>query len=53
MVSTAPSTVRGIAAEWLVDKGRRVVAATLVERIGSAPLDPGAEMVIDGGVTAM
>lgn len=32
--------------DWLAD-GRRVVAATLVERIGSAPLDPGAEMVVD------
>jgi xanthine dehydrogenase accessory factor len=35
-----------IAADWLRD-GRRVVAATLVERIGSAPLDPGARMLID------
>ena len=35
-----------IAARWLRD-GRRVVAATLVERIGSAPLDPGARMLID------
>ncbi len=35
-----------IAAEWLRD-GRRVVGATLVERIGSAPLDPGAQMLVD------
>ena len=31
---------------WL-DQGRRVVAATLVETLGSAPLDPGAEMLVD------
>jgi len=36
----------GTALEWL-DEGRRVVAATLVEAIGSAPLDPGAEMLVD------
>lgn len=42
-VATSP---RRIAADWLAE-GRRVVAATLVERIGSAPLDPGAEMVVD------
>ncbi|MEZ5077653.1 MAG: XdhC family protein [Solirubrobacterales bacterium] len=35
-----------IASEWL-GEGRRVVAATLVERIGSAPLDPGAQMLVD------
>jgi xanthine dehydrogenase accessory factor len=40
-----------IAAERL-RKGRGVVCATLVERIGSAPLDPGAQMLIDdaGGI---
>ncbi|HSJ17886.1 MAG TPA: XdhC/CoxI family protein [Solirubrobacterales bacterium] len=40
-----------IAAERLRE-GRRVVSATLVERIGSAPLDPGAQMLIDdrGGI---
>jgi xanthine dehydrogenase accessory factor len=48
MAATAPTTAREIAADWLAD-GRRVVAATLVERIGSAPLDPGAEMAIDEG----
>ena len=40
------STSERIAADWLRD-GRRVVAATLVERIGSAPLDPGARMLVD------
>lgn len=35
-----------IASRWL-DEGRRVIAATLVEKIGSAPLDPGAEMLVD------
>jgi xanthine dehydrogenase accessory factor len=35
-----------VALEWL-DDGRRVVAATLVETVGSAPLDPGAEMLVD------
>jgi xanthine dehydrogenase accessory factor len=35
-----------IASDWLGD-GRRVVAATLIERIGSAPLDPGAQMLVD------
>ncbi len=34
-----------IAATWL-GEGHRVVIATLVERIGSAPLDPGAQMLI-------
>jgi xanthine dehydrogenase accessory factor len=35
-----------VALRWLED-GRRVVAATLVETVGSAPLDPGAEMLVD------
>jgi xanthine dehydrogenase accessory factor len=35
-----------VALQWL-DEGRRVVAATLVETVGSAPLDPGAEMLVD------
>jgi xanthine dehydrogenase accessory factor len=35
-----------IASEWLAE-GRRVVAATLIDRIGSSPLDPGAEMFFD------
>ncbi len=40
-----PSSHR-VALQWL-DEGRRVVAATLVETVGSAPLDPGAEMLVD------
>jgi len=44
-VSTLPTT-ESIATEWLRD-GRRVVNATLVEAIGSAPLDPGAQMLVD------
>lgn len=44
-MSTESSSER-IAAERL-RQGRRVVCATLVERIGSAPLDPGAQMLID------
>jgi xanthine dehydrogenase accessory factor len=39
-------TSESIAAAWLRE-GRRVVGATLVERIGSAPLDPGAQMLVD------
>jgi xanthine dehydrogenase accessory factor len=35
-----------VALRWL-DEGRRVVAATLIETLGSAPLDPGAEMLVD------
>jgi xanthine dehydrogenase accessory factor len=35
-----------VALDWLAE-GRRVVAATLIEAIGSAPLDPGAEMLVD------
>ncbi len=40
------SSPERIAAKRLRE-GRRVVAATLVERIGSAPLDPGAQMLVD------
>ncbi len=40
------SSSERIAADWLRE-GRRVVGASLVERIGSAPLDPGARMLID------
>lgn len=39
-------TTLEIACDWLAG-GARVIAATLVERIGSAPLDPGAEMIVD------
>jgi xanthine dehydrogenase accessory factor len=44
-VSTVP-TSESIAAGWLRE-GRRVVDAMLIERIGSAPLDPGAQMLVD------
>jgi xanthine dehydrogenase accessory factor len=37
---------QAVALEWLAE-GRRVVAATLIETVGSAPLDPGAEMLVD------
>ncbi|MGI8624561.1 MAG: XdhC family protein [Solirubrobacteraceae bacterium] len=40
-----PPTIR-VALGWL-GEGRRVVSATLVETVGSAPLDPGAEMLVD------
>jgi xanthine dehydrogenase accessory factor len=43
---SALSNSERIAADWLRE-GRRVVSAALVERIGSAPLDPGAQMLID------
>jgi len=43
-MSTLPSS-HAVACKWLAE-GHRVVAATLVERIGSAPLDPGAEMLV-------
>jgi xanthine dehydrogenase accessory factor len=43
---TALPRSEAIARDWLAD-GTRVVACTLVETVGSAPLDPGAEMVID------
>src|SRR3954466_8331483 len=35
-----------VALQWLAE-GRRVIAATLVETVGSAPLDPGAQMLVD------
>src|SRR4051812_21538118 len=35
-----------VALQWL-EEGRRVVAAKLVETVGSAPLEPGAEMLVD------
>lgn len=37
---------QAIALDWL-DQGRRVVAASLIETVGSAPLDAGAEMLVD------
>src|SRR5687767_9044738 len=47
---------QAVALDWL-EQGRRVVAATLGETVGSAPPDPGAEMLvsdqghIEGSVT--
>lgn len=41
-----PPTAEETAADWLRD-GHRIVVATLVERFGSAPLDPGAQMLVD------
>src|ERR671938_1538730 len=35
-----------VALDWL-EQGRRVVTASLIETVGSAPLDPGAEMLVD------
>lgn len=35
-----------VALEWLAE-GRRLVAATLVETVGSAPLEAGAQMLVD------
>ena len=46
--AASATSPRQIAVEWLAE-GHRVVAATLIDRIGSAPLDPGAEMLIDEG----
>jgi xanthine dehydrogenase accessory factor len=43
---SALSNSERIAVDWLRE-GRRVVGAALVDRIGSAPLDPGAQMLID------
>lgn len=37
---------QAVALDWLA-QGHRVVAATLIETVGSAPLDPGAEMLVD------
>src|SRR3712207_561302 len=44
-MATLPRS-QAIARDWLAE-GKRVVACTLVETVGPAPLDPGAEMVID------
>jgi xanthine dehydrogenase accessory factor len=43
---SSTGTAEKTAADWLRG-GHRVVVATLVERLGSAPLDPGAQMLID------
>jgi len=51
-VNVAIPSSNAIAVEWL-RAGRRVVSATLVETVGSAPLDPGAEMLVadDGRIS--
>ncbi|MGI8846166.1 MAG: XdhC family protein [Thermoleophilaceae bacterium] len=41
-----PARSQSVALQWL-QEGRRVVAATLVETLGSAPLEAGAEMLVD------
>ena len=46
MSATATTSHQQVALEWL-EQGRRVVAASLIETLGSAPLDPGAEMLVD------
>jgi xanthine dehydrogenase accessory factor len=46
MSATASRTRQQVALEWL-EQGRRVVVASLIETLGSAPLDPGAEMLVD------
>ena len=45
------AATREAALQW-IEEGRRVVAATLVEVVGSAPLDPGATMLVgeDGAI---
>lgn len=40
------SSRHATALEWRA-QGRRVVVASLIETLGSAPLDPGAEMLVD------
>lgn len=46
-MSTLLSASRhGTALDWLT-QGNRVVVASLIETVGSAPLDPGAEMLVD------
>jgi len=46
MATESSPTRQEVALEWLT-AGRRVVAASLIETLGSAPLDPGAEMLVD------
>jgi xanthine dehydrogenase accessory factor len=45
-MTDALSRSQDVALRWL-DEGRRVVAATLIETLGSAPLGAGAEMLVD------
>ncbi len=46
MTSLGSSSRHEMALEWL-EQRRRVIAASLIETVGSAPLDPGAEMLVD------
>jgi xanthine dehydrogenase accessory factor len=46
MTSAEMSSRHAVALDWL-EHGHRVVAASLIETVGSAPLDPGAEMLVD------
>lgn len=46
MSSLGVSSRHATALEWL-EQGHRVVVASLIETLGSAPLDPGAEMLVD------
>jgi xanthine dehydrogenase accessory factor len=46
MSSLGISSRHATALEWL-EQGHRVVVASLIETLGSAPLDPGAEMLVD------
>jgi xanthine dehydrogenase accessory factor len=46
MAATASTSRQQVALDWL-EQGRRVVVASLIETVGSAPLDPGAEMLVD------
>jgi xanthine dehydrogenase accessory factor len=46
MTGEERSSRHAVALDWL-GQGHRVVAASLIETVGSAPLDPGAEMLVD------
>src|SRR5438270_4262346 len=46
MTPSEISSRHAVALEWL-EQRNRVVVASLVETVGSAPLDPGAEMLVD------
>jgi xanthine dehydrogenase accessory factor len=46
MSSLGMSSRHATALEWL-EQGHRTVVASLIETLGSAPLDPGAEMLVD------
>jgi xanthine dehydrogenase accessory factor len=46
MTASEIASRHGVALDWL-EHGHRVVAASLIETVGSAPLDPGAEMLVD------